>query len=109
MADQPIRVMFRFHVGVPYRQASDEARAQYWAQIKQVFAEWKSSGVKLVGYFGSYGNGFDGYAHHMILDVPEITMVRKMNGDIFGLGGIYEKNHFEVGAGGAGEELWESA
>jgi hypothetical protein len=26
-----------------------------------------------------------------------------------GLGGLYEKHHFEVGEGRAGEELWESA
>ena len=105
MADQPIRVMFRLHVGTAYRQASDEAKAQYYAKLKEIFAKWKSSGVKLVGYFGSYGNGVDGYAHHLILDVPEITMLREMNGNTFGLGGLYQKHSFEVGVGGPGEEL----
>ena len=97
------------HAGVPYRQASDEAKAQYFPQLRRIFAKWKSSGVKLIGYFGSYGDGVDGYGHHLILDVPEITMVREMNSDIFGLGGIYQKHGFEVGAGGVGEEMWESA
>ena len=110
MANQPIRVMFRFHGGMPVRQASDEARAQFSPKLKEIFAKWKSSGVKLVGYFGSYGNGVDGYAHHLILDVPEITMVQEMNSDIFGgLGAFYEKHHFEVGEGRAGEDLWESS
>jgi hypothetical protein len=66
MADQPIRVMFRFHAGVPFRQASDEAQAAYRAQLKQAFAKWKSARVKLVGSFGGLGEGVGGYAHHVL-------------------------------------------
>jgi predicted amidophosphoribosyltransferase len=62
MADQPIRVLFRYHGGVPLRQASDEAKAQSRTRLKEIFAKWKASGVKLVAYFGSYGEGVDGYA-----------------------------------------------
>jgi hypothetical protein len=109
MADQPIRVLFRFHAGVPFRQASEEAKAQYRAQLIQNFGKWKASGVKLVGSFSAYGEGVGGFAHHVILDVPEITMVREMNRDILGLGGIYQKHSFAIGIGGIVEGMWESA
>ena len=49
MASQPIRVLFRGHLGVPYRTASDEEKGRYREQLKQIFAKWRSSGVKFVG------------------------------------------------------------
>lgn len=105
MADQPIRVMFRYHGGVPARQTSEGARER----LIQIFGEWKAAGVKLVAYFGAYGEGVDGYSHHLILDVPEISMVRKMNGDIYGLGGIYQKHSFDIGVARLVEGMWVSA
>ena len=62
MADQPIRVMFRFHAGVPFRQAVDD-----------------------------------------------LENVHQMNGDIFDLGGIYQKHSFDVGAPPIVEGMWASA
>jgi hypothetical protein len=109
MADQPVRVLYRFHAGLPWRQASDEARAQNRAQLTQIFGKWKSSGVKLIGYFCDYGGGATGYGHHVILDVPEVSMVREMDNDIMKLGGMYEKHSFDVGYGGLVEGMWESA
>jgi muconolactone delta-isomerase len=109
MADQPIRVMLRFHGGVPFRQASDEAKAQYQAQLKQAFARWRSAGVKMIGSFRASGEGVGGYAHYILFDVDDLGTVHQMNSDIFGLGGIYQRHSFDVGLPPIVEGMWESA
>ena len=106
MAEQPIRVMFRLSGGAPFRLAAAEEQAAARAQLKQAYAKWKAAGVKLVGYVRSYGGGVVGYAHHHILDVPDLTMVHDMNHDILAIG-LYEKHSFEIGRASGLADMWE--
>jgi hypothetical protein len=109
MADQPIRVLFRYHGGVPARQMSDEEKAQSREKIRQIFGEWKSSGVQLIGSWHGCGEGVGGYAHYLILDVDDVETVYRMNGDIYGrLGGTYQRHSFDIGLPPAVEAIWES-
>jgi len=94
---------------MPFRQASDEEKAQYRAQIKQAFAKWKSAGVKLVGSFHAWGEGVGGYAHYVLFDVDDLETVHQMNSDIFDLGGIYQKHSFDIGLPTIIEGMWASA
>ena len=84
MANQPIRVLLRWHFGLPSRQASEEETAQAREAVRQTIQEWKSSGVKLVGTFGGYGNGTGEYAHYAILEVDSLDVVNEMNNALYG-------------------------
>jgi hypothetical protein len=45
----------------------------------------------------------------MSSDVDDLETVHQMNGDIFDLGGIYQKHSFDVGAPPIVEGMWASA
>jgi hypothetical protein len=110
VAHQPIRVLFRFTRGLPFRQASDEEKKwvdTYWTETAR---RWKSRGVKLLGYFGAYGHAVDGFCHHYVFEVDDVDTVRQMNADIYrGKGGKYlEHFSFHVGQGHGSEEWWAS-
>ena len=110
MANETIRVLFRFHGGVPLRTGSDEDKAQYREQIRRIFKKWKSSGVKLVGSFHACGEGVGEFAHYVILDVNDVDTVYEMNGDIFGgVGKFYQRHSFDIGLPPIVESMWESA
>ena len=113
MAGKPIRVLYRFMFGLPARQASEEARDQRVSLSQELFKKWKASGVKLIGYFATYGNAVDGFCHHMILEVDELDKVQEMAVDIQDgeIGRFIERFDFHVGSGFEAqiEEFWESA
>ena len=111
MANQPIRVLFRYHGGVPARQASEEEMAQAYEYLRQTCKQWESSGVKLVGTFGAFGEGVGGFAHYIIFEVDDIDMVDKMSNDIYsgGIRKFYEKHSFDIGRTSRFELLWESS
>jgi hypothetical protein len=71
--------------------------------------EWNSSGVKLVGTFGGYGEGVGGYGHYAILEVDDLDMVSKLNDDLFGgeSRGCYERYSLDVGHPSVLETSWE--
>lgn len=109
MANQTIRVLFRFHGGVPVRTASDEDKAHYREQMRQILKKWKSSGVKLVGSFHGCGEGVGGFSHYVILDVNDVETVYDMNFDIFdGVGKFYQRHSFDIGGPPIVEGMWES-
>ena len=83
MPDQPaIRVLFRFHLGLPFRQASEEERKKVGELMRETFQEWKSSGIKLIGTFGSPAH-VDGFATYMIFEVDDFSKVGKMDQGFF--------------------------
>ena len=112
MADQPtLRVLFRCHFGLPYRQGSEEERTKTHELARQMFEKWKSSGVKLIGTF-SCSSHVDGFAHHIILEVDDVRKVVEMDNDIFSgeVGKYMENFQFHIGWPGPGmEEIWQSS
>ena len=110
MADQPIRVLFRFTRGLPFRQASDEEKQRVNELWTALCTKWKSGGVELIGYFGAYGHSVDGFCHNYIFEVDDVEQVRRMNTDVFrGEGAQYlETFSFHLGQGHGSEEWWAS-
>ncbi len=97
MSDQPIKILIRFHLGTPFRLASAEEKQQTFDAFRDLMQKWKTSDIKLVGGFGSYGNGPDDYAHLAIFEVSNYAQVKAMNSDIFSSGLLYEKHSIEIG------------
>jgi hypothetical protein len=110
MAEKPFRVLYRYMYGLPTRQASAEDRAKMRPLTEQLLRKWKTSGVKLIGYFSTYGNAVDGFCHHMILELDDLEKVTQMAEDIQGgeFGKLIERFDFHVGGGAAAEEFWGS-
>ena len=112
MADQPaLRVLFRFHFGLPMRQASAEEKEKARGLLRETFQKWSSSGVKLIATFGNQG-ALDGFAHLMILEVDDISKVQEIDRDITGgeVGKFIEKYTFQMGwARTRLEDIWESS
>jgi hypothetical protein len=112
MADRPLRVLFRFSLGLNYRQASEEEREKAVEVMRQTFEKWKSSGVKLIGYFGAHGEALDGFGHNLILDIKDVNQVQEMDADIFGggFGKFIEKFSLHIGWGlPLLEDIWKSS
>ena len=110
MADQlTTRVFFQVHMGLPYRQASDEQRSEVMDSLTGIFRKWKSSGIRLIGYFGAPGR-IEGCAHNYVFEVDDVKQVREMDGDIFNgkVRAAIEKYRFHIGWGRGVEDLWES-
>jgi hypothetical protein len=110
MAEEPIRVLFRFVGGLPARQATQEERSQF-GESPGWWAKWKASGVVLIGAFSTYGNAVDGFCHHVILEVDDVRVVHEMQRDVQGgeMGKYIERYDFHVGYPFRGlEEQWES-
>ncbi len=104
-----IRVLFRFHLGLPFRQASDEEKQKSHESMGEMFKKWKSSGVKLIGTFGSPAHE-DGFASHMILEVEDIAQVGEMDHDIFmgDAGKFIEDFQFHIGVARTHiEDIWK--
>jgi len=104
-----IRVLFRFHFGLPFRQASDEEKQKAYQAIEELFKKWKSSGVKLIGTFGGPAH-VDGFAHHMILEVEDVSKVWEMDQGIFGgeVGKLIEEFQFHIGVARTSiEDIWK--
>lgn len=108
MANQSVRIMVRMNFGVPYRMASAEAKERDSETFTQLLTKWKVSGVQLVGGFGTYGEGVDRYAHHIILEVDSLEAVKSLSTDIFRSGMLLERHSVEVGESSYFERLWES-
>ena len=106
MAEQPIRVMFRFNAGTSYRLASEEEKQQTRQLLKDILLKWKSSGVKLVGAFSQFGDGSEGYSHYTIFETDSVRKVGEMNGDVFGSDMLYDHHSFEIGALGSIGRIW---
>ena len=111
MADQPtLRVLFRFHGGLPARQASEEEKQKLQEVAQQMFQKWISSGVKLIGTF-SCSSHPDGFAHHIILEVDDVKQVVEMDNDIHAgeVGKLIENFQFHIGWPSPGiEAMWQS-
>ena len=110
MDGRPLRIMFRFSTGLPWRQASAEERARFSSLFTEIFTRWKSSGVKLLGYFGSRGQGIDGFSHNLIFAVDDLSVIDEMDADIISgeIGRYVEKFSFDVGWGLASfEGIWD--
>ena len=97
MADKPVRALLRFQLGTPFRLASAEEKQQTIDVFGQMLKKWKSSGVKLIGGFDSYGDGTTGYAHLAILEVDDVAVIESLNNDIFASDMLFEKHSIEIG------------
>ena len=110
MAEREMRVMFRCSFGLPIRQIADEERGTVGPLMRETFEAWRDMGVKLLGCFGSHGDGFDGFSHNLILAVDEMEQVHAMDRYITSgeLGKYIEKFGFEIGWSlPMMEEIWE--
>jgi hypothetical protein len=52
-----IRVMFRMHLGLPFRQASHDEKLKVRDGLGEVFKKWNESGIKLVALTCRGGRG----------------------------------------------------
>lgn len=110
-ATRPLRILFRFSFGLPYRRASDEEKKKTGDLLTQMMKKWKASGVKLIGYFGAQGETLDGFSHNMILAVDDVTKALELDADITGteFGKYIERFSLVIGWGFPPlEELWKS-
>jgi hypothetical protein len=109
MADQPIRVLFRWLAGLPKRQASEEELRQVGESWVRLAEKWKSEGVRHIGYWMSDG-WVDGFAHYHILEIDDVSQVRKMAGEFSQAVGKYvEKFSFHIGTTFPDvEDFWRS-
>jgi hypothetical protein len=81
---QPIRVVFRSKGGSLLRRASKEAQAQSQQVQMQIGRKWKEDpGIRFICYYLSYGAGLDGYSHHYVFEVDDLSKVDEMNQDIW--------------------------
>jgi hypothetical protein len=110
MTDQPIRVFFQASLGLAFRQATNEEKKKVGEAWEECAKKWKSSGVKLIGYFGAYGEALDGYGHNYIFEVDDVSKVQEMDADIHQseFGKFVERLSLHVGRGHGTEEWWES-
>ena len=102
------RVLFRFHAGLPFRQASEEDRKQCFELWDDMLEKWKTSGVKLIGSFGSPAH-VDGFANYLIFEVEDTGLVTEMDHDIQmgDAGQLIEDFQFHVGTPRTRvEEIW---
>jgi hypothetical protein len=110
MPAQPaIRVLFRFHLGLPFRKASEEEKKKVGDLLGEIFQEWKSSGIKLIGTFGSPAH-VSGFASYMIFEVDDLSKVGKMDQSIFRgeVGRFIEDFQVHIGiARTAIEDMWK--
>jgi hypothetical protein len=99
MADEVIRVLFRFTVGLPARQMSGEERSKMRDLYAQLREKWDSYGVRELGVWHGYGDAVDGFGHYMILEVDDVKKVRKMALDIQGgeIGRFVERYSLHIG------------
>ena len=104
-----IRVLFRCHFGLPFRQASEEEKQKVQDGMGEVFKKWKASGTKLMGYFGSSAH-VDGFSHYMLFEIDDAAQVGEMDNDIFAgeIGKYVEDFQIHVGRDfEAIEEIWK--
>ncbi len=102
-------VLFRFQLGLPYRQASKREKDACGKAWKAMMKRWKSKGVKMKASFNCSSHP-DGYSHHWILEVESLERVQELDADVVGgaLGRYLEKFAFEVGSS-SWDEHWTSA
>ena len=105
-----IRILFRATLGLPYRQASDQQKKEFGRLWEATATKWKSSGIKLVGYFGAHGEALDGFSHNYIFEVDDACQVQDMDADIFQtqIGRYIERYSFHIGSSPGIEAWWEA-
>jgi hypothetical protein len=88
-----IRVVFQWHLGLPWRQASEEEREQSNTLLLQIFEKWKRDpGITHRYYFLRRG-----VAHYNIFEVDDLSKIDEMDNDItLAQGLLLEKYSFEV-------------
>ena len=94
----PIRVVLRMMYGEPMRQASADAKKEAWSKWNEIQEEWKNDpGIKFCSYYWTTGRSLDGYCHHWLFEVDDVSKIQEMNGPIsMGDIGPFEKYSFEV-------------
>ena len=75
------RILFRWHLGLPMRQASEEEKKKIWELIGKLFDKWKSEGVKTIGTFTCSAHP-ENFSHFMIFEVDNIEKMTEMDRDI---------------------------
>jgi hypothetical protein len=80
-----MRVALRWSLGSAWQQASEDERAKVWEKWGELQQAWKDDpGITYVCYFGAGGSdGFDGFSHHMILEVDDALKARQMGEALF--------------------------
>ena len=111
MASQPaIRVLFRMHFGLPFRQASQEEKQKVSEKLTQMFNTWKTSGIRLLGTFGSPAH-VGGFAHYLLFEVDDYEKVGEMDRGIFAgeVGRYIENFDLHIGMSRSQiEDVWKA-
>ena len=78
------RVVFRSKGGSLLRQAPKEEQDRSLQAQMQIGQKWKQDpGIRFICYYLSYGAGLDGYSHHYVFEVDDISKVDEMDQDIW--------------------------
>ncbi len=80
--DTPVRIMWSFTLGNPWRLTPKEERDRLLELMRQDEIKWKAAGVKLLGTFTAGGEGGNGYGHTWLLEAPNWDVAVGVNTDI---------------------------
>jgi hypothetical protein len=102
-------VLFRYQMGLPYRQASPQERDAWARAFADMLRKWKSSGVKLKASFNS-SSRVGGFCHNWIMEAGSMEFAQGLSSDLVTgpVGKLLEDFSIEVG-GSMAEKFWEEA
>lgn len=106
-----VRVVLRMTMGEPWRRTSGEERKTNLERWNDIRKGWKKDpGIRFLCYYSTPGGGVDGYAHHWIFEVDDLTKIEAIDKPI-GLGeiGPFEKYSIEIVRGNkAIDHFWQT-
>ena len=99
-------VLVRFHGGRNIRNVPVEKRKEVSAAFRDLYAKWKSAGIKLKASFNCSSHPA-GFAHHLIFEVDSFEQMKEMDGDIMRekAGSFLENYDLHIG-GSFAEDWW---
>ncbi len=102
----PVRVLWQFTMGVPWLSLTEQEKQAGMEQFTELVKKWQANGVKILGHFSGFGATNTGFVHTVMLDVPSLDQLDKMNHELFhGLQKHMEKVSWTVGERGI-VETW---
>ena len=50
----------------------------------QIGEKWRDDpGIRYICYYGAMGPGVDGYSHHFLVEVDDVSKIEEMNNDLW--------------------------
>jgi hypothetical protein len=95
----------------PWRQMSNDERSKSMARWNDVQEEWKKDpGIHFLCYYWTPGRSLDGFSHHWIFEVDDVSKVPEMNRPLAeGKIASFERYSFEVVWGNTeNDDFWKS-